>query len=55
MKRRSAALACGAVVAAALLLATPPGARPTAALAQMTLPDSAMLLNAASNPKEWLM
>ncbi|HEX4835336.1 MAG TPA: PQQ-dependent dehydrogenase, methanol/ethanol family [bacterium] len=55
MKRRSAALACGAVVAAALLLATPPGVRPTAALAQMTLPDSAMLLNAASNPKEWLM
>lgn len=55
MKRRSAALACGAVIAASLLLATPPGARPTAAFAQMTLPDSAMLLNAASNPKEWLM
>ncbi len=54
MKRGSAALVCGAVIAASVLLAAPPGGR-LVAQAQMALPDSAMLLNAASNPKEWLM
>ena len=54
MRRSSAALVCGAVIAASLLLAAPPGGR-LEAQAQMALPDSAMLLDAASNPKEWLM